>query len=611
MVRRIATLFLLLAPVLVLGQCKQIPTSILLHIEAGEGLVAPEALELSVFAEAGVAVAGQRLPACKADPSPCSGKVRLPDDAVLYPEEEQGVVRVLVRALSVSGTVTGEGTNSVVLRTDEQVEVTVVINIGRRPDSDGDGVPDAIDNCPHVSNPSQGPCSATDAGIDAASDGPLPDGQTPDGPLPDGPLPDGQTPDGPLPDGPLPDGQTPDGPLPDGPLPDGQTPDQLLTMDGALCPVACTLGCQPDTATCRSPVPSGGFSVQSYATVPEVDSDRSIDTTTCQLTASGWGVLVSGTVQTGTGGVQACVVGLESLVVQTAATVTVTGDYPLVLLVKQDVSISGVVDVGAHGAVPGPGGALGGAAPSAGGPSNAGDGTGGGQTGSCSGSGDDCGGGGGGYGSPGAPGGEEKAGCGTLPLGGIVYGDVSLVPLLAGSGGASGGQNTCCTAGVGGAGGGALQISCGGVMSIDGAISAGGGGGLAGSGTEEMAGGGGGSGGGILLEAVAFTGSGLVAANGGGGAGAYDVACSAAATDGEDGGPWVKAALGGTAGTSCGAGGDGGYGVVLPTAGATASGGGGGGGGGVGRIRLNWYNHSAPAPVIVSGLSSLGELIVQ
>jgi hypothetical protein len=511
-------------------QCKDIPTSILLRIEAESGLSPPEVLVLDVYTADGVSVSDQLLPPCKDDPSPCTGLVDLPDQVVLYPKEQQGEVRILVRAHS-SGSVAGEGTTRVTVEAGKQVSATVVIQSGRLPDTDGDDVPDDIDNCPAVPNPDQEPCSPADAGVDLVSDGTLPDipvtdipatdipvtdipatdipaTDTPvtdipatdipvadipvmDLPLPDSPVSDASAqdtlmsdsaqPDLLLPDSSAPDTAVPDLPVPDLPLPDLLVPDLPVPDTVPACPVTCLLGCQTGTSTCNSLVPSNSFSVQVYSTIPVANTNRSIDTTLCQLTLGQWGVLVNGNIQTGAGGVQACVFGIESLTIESWVTVTVTGDYPLALLVKDTVTLDGVLDLGAHGASPGPGGAKGGEFQNT--PGADGEGQGGGQVCGCGATAaDDCGGGGGGFGSPGAEGGDEDGGCSTSALGGVSYGNDSMIPLLGGSGGASGGQGTGTTPvpGTGGAGGGALQISCGGTVSINGSISVGGGGGLVG-----------------------------------------------------------------------------------------------------------------------------------
>lgn len=534
--------------------CKETPTTVLLRIEAGPGLAAPAELRLSVYSEAGRDLSDERLPRCQAScPAP-----ELPGEVVLYPPGASGSIRVLVRAEAQDDTVLGEGTAKVELRAGQQVRATLVIREGTLPDRDGDGVPDGIDNCPDRPNPAQGPCGGGDGPVDL---GPGLDGERVDGPARD------------------------------------REP-----------PCDCALGCEPGTSTCYEILPSGGFTATSYDTIPSINSSVTLDTDDCELTV-GW-TTVKGGVQDG-----ACVVALTSLSIPPSGTLRGAGSRPLVLLVEQSVSVSGLIDVGASGATPGPGGGKGGVG-AAGGPGAAGDGPGGGKVCSCTmAEGDDCGGGGGGFGSVGGDGGEEGTPCTVTSTGGSTYGG-SLDPLVGGSGGASSGQSTAGAVSGGGAGGGALQISCAGTIQVNGAISAGGGGGLAGTpdagAGSSVGGGGGGSGGAILLEAADITGKGLVAANGGGGASGGRESCGAGLA-GEDGSATLDPARGGlSGGTDCGAGGDGAAGTAPAGAGqstsATSAGGGGGGGGGLGRIRLNWLNHGATAPLATSGETALGEV---
>jgi len=545
-------------PIVAVG-CKDTPTTVLLRIEAGPGLAAPAELRLSVYSEAGRDVSDERLPPCKGScPEP-----ELPGEVVLYPPGSSGSIRVLVRAEAKEGTVLGEGTAKVELRAGQQVRATLVIRSGGLPDRDGDGVPDGIDNCPDLPNPTQGPCDGADGGPE--DQGPGADGGRDIGPA-------------------------------DGPLPDGEIP------------CSCALGCRPGTSTCYELVPSGGFSAASYKNVPSINSSVTLDTDDCELTV-GW-TTVQGSVQSG-----ACVVALTSLSIPPSGTLRGEGSRPLVLIVERSVSVSGLIDVGARGATPGPGGSKGGVG-ATGGPGAAGDGAGGGQVCSCSmAEGDDCGGGGGGFGSAGGDGGEEGTPCTVTSSGGASCGGPSLDPLVGGSGGASSGQSTAGAVSGGGAGGGALQISCAGTIQINGAISAGGGGGQAetpvvGAGSS-VGGGGGGSGGAILLEAAEIDGKGLVAANGGGGASGGRDTCGAGAA-GEDGAATLNPAKGGASGgTDCGDGGDGAAGTAGAKGGGStvnSTGGGGGGGGGVGRIRLNWLNHSTTSPLPTSGQTSLGEV---
>jgi hypothetical protein len=154
-------------------------TTILLHITPGDGLPTPESLSLSVFVDEGRVVDGRRLPE--------EGAPRLPDTVVLYPRQSKGQVRMLVVAHA-GGAEVGSGTTTVELKPGEQVVARLIIEAVKPLDSDGDGVPDAIDNCPTVHNPDQGPCGGPDAGGDADA------GPRPDGPI-DGPKTDALKPD--------------------------------------------------------------------------------------------------------------------------------------------------------------------------------------------------------------------------------------------------------------------------------------------------------------------------------------------------------------------------------------------------------------------------------
>ena len=142
--------------------CKSTPTSILLTIEGAVGLPLPDELRLNVYTFAGVTVSDRRLPQ--------AGAPRLPDTVVLFPSQNEGDVRILVRALA-GGAEVGQGATTVTLRSGEQVPASVVLRSGTALDRDGDGVPDAIDNCPDWPNPDQERCPA-DGGVDASVDAP-------------------------------------------------------------------------------------------------------------------------------------------------------------------------------------------------------------------------------------------------------------------------------------------------------------------------------------------------------------------------------------------------------------------------------------------------------
>ena len=252
---------------------------------------------------------------------------------------------------------------------------------------------------------------------------------------------------------------------------------------------------------------------------------------------------------------------LRSLVVQTGATVTVSGSVPLVIVSLSDVLWSGALAANAAGETPGPGGAITQTS------NAAGAGTGGGLAGSGTVA---IGGGGGSFCGQGGPGGGADAGAPAA------YGAQDCDPLLAGSSGGAGAEDP-------GAGGGAVQIVAAGalVVKAGAVLNVGGGGGTFGGaiagGTVENAAGGG-TGGSLLLEGTTVTINGTLAANGGGGGGA-----SAAGTDGSGDATPAPGGTGATVGGVGGAGATPNGAVGQVSAGNVAS----GGGGGAGRIRIN------------------------
>jgi hypothetical protein len=566
-----------------------LPTSILVQLRAEPELRAPTSLQLTVFDQQAQVV--QR-------PLVLDGGELLPNDVVLYPPTTEAL-RLWVQARDQRGLI-GEAAAEVTPRAGAQVTVALLVTSGRLPDRDGDGIPDTIDNCPDVRNPNQQPICRPDGGPDGPTDAGIDTGDaSPDGPRDQG-LDRG---DGPHPD--LAQDTLPPDTLP----PDTLAPDTLApdTLSPDL-PCSCPLGCRP-TGGCYEIEPSNGFTANSYTPITLGSVDYVIDTSACT-----WQPLALTGSKVTKAGETACLFRLRKLELKSGSTISVRGDLPLVLLVRDGVTIpaNALIDVGAEGGVPGPGGALGGEGVQ--GPGIPGAGAGGGQVcvcGAVPSDQDDCGGGGGSFGGAGGAGGPETVYCGgSSSDAGATYGTPTLIPLAGGSGGATGGQRIGDPlTSPGGAGGGALQISCQAEIRVDGAISAGGGGGASGGPMPRVAGAGGGSGGAILLEAASFAGTGVIAANGGGGGGATRHSSGCSATDGEDGKPGQTPAQGGS---SCNAaGGDGAAGSFSATAGVAggANGtGGGGGGGGLGIVRFNWYKHKTAPPLATSGKASTGEV---
>ncbi|MBI2894528.1 MAG: hypothetical protein HYY06_13330 [Deltaproteobacteria bacterium] len=291
------------------------------------------------------------------------------------------------------------------------------------------------------------------------------------------------------------------------------------------------------------------------------------------------------------------------LEVSEGAGILLTGANAAVIVATGEAQIDGRISAAAAGQAPGPGGGAGATDDSATVAAGAGAGGNGRDTGE-----PDSGGGGGGFGGTGGEGGrppwDEQ-----VPAGGAAYGEVSLVPLLTGSGGGFGAWTTEALSVHGGGGGGALQIFSTLSISISatGVITAAGGagGGARGGGAGVGGGGGGGSGGGILLEAPEIRIDGSLAANGGGGGAGGSAPL--AGSDGEGGRDDAQPAAGGEApGDEGGAGGAGGARDSADGQPGAPQINAGGGGGAVGRIRLNTITGEAEIEGTLSPAPSTG-----
>lgn len=260
----------------------------------------------------------------------------------------------------------------------------------------------------------------------------------------------------------------------------------------------------------------------------------------------------------------------RSIRIEAAAQLTVEGNYPVVLVALDQISILGrLIAAGKADTAVGGGATQTASNTKGGGPGGGGAGS----TSSAAGGGSYCG-----------LGGAGAVESGNPAPGGTAYGTAALSPLVGGSGGGDGNGN-------GGAGGGALQLVAKNSVTVaaGGSIHVGGGGGEFGGAalTQEAAGGG--SGGAILLEAAAVTVAGTLAANGGGG-GEGALGNAGADASGDD-----QPALGGNDVTKGSNGGNGSAGASVDgTAGAVMAGfTAGAGGGGAGRIRINTKSGAA------------------
>lgn len=263
---------------------------------------------------------------------------------------------------------------------------------------------------------------------------------------------------------------------------------------------------------------------------------------------------------------------VKDLTIVATAVVKVRGAFPLAIITGGEVRVAGILDAGATGGEPGPGGSTQETRFGVGSKSLH-DGA------------DDSGAGGGSFGSSGSPGG--MVGTFSSAAGEVYAIGNKLI------GGAAGGYAGACD-NPAGAGGGAILIYARTRIVVDGAISAGGGGGAGGvyanCAPGAGAGAGGGSGGMIWLQTASLSGTGTLAANGGGGGGGARNGLSTNGTggDGQDAKPSIdEIATGGEkgGGSESTPGGSGAIEGRLPSPVPSLSvGNGGGGGGGLGRI---------------------------
>ena len=366
---------------------------------------------------------------------------------------------------------------------------------------------------------------------------------------------------------------------------------------GPTCPASCALGCPADSSRCFGLVPSNVpatlFDPAADNLIIEGDASLFFDTSECSASS------VASHVVPLSDGSEACVLVIHDMRIDPAASLTVAGARPLIVLASGDVTIHGTLDASARMDEPGAGGFLGGVNDPAGrGPS-------GGEGGEHVRNFEDGGGGGGGLcgaGGNGGNGGGARGGRGGV----AITATWDLQPLTGGSGGGRGrgtfaGGET--NAGYGGAGGGGLQITAQGSIVVDGSILVGGGGGLPGDNRIPTgnwgSGGGGGSGGALLLEAPSVNVvSALLDAAGGGGGAIGD--SGGAGGPGMDGRDTSDRAAGGAPIGTVGAGGLGGGAAVLagdPGEGVMPSPvNGGGGGGGAGCILVR--NADGALPVV-------------
>jgi hypothetical protein len=80
---------------------------------------------------------------------------KLPGDVVVLVDDDIGQVRAFVTVGKGGGVNEASGTGKVTIIRGKEVALPVTLSAGPAADSDGDGVPDVIDDCPSVSDPGQ------------------------------------------------------------------------------------------------------------------------------------------------------------------------------------------------------------------------------------------------------------------------------------------------------------------------------------------------------------------------------------------------------------------------------------------------------------------------
>ena len=144
-------------------------TAIRLRLSMSAGAPAPNKLTISIF-DAHHAILQE------AQVMPPGGTLTLPGDLVILVRDDAGSLRIVVSAWTSSLVGRGTALAQPVAKKETAVDMLILAPPGI--DSDGDGVPDSIDNCPLVPNPDQADADGNGTG-DACQAAPLPDGGAP------------------------------------------------------------------------------------------------------------------------------------------------------------------------------------------------------------------------------------------------------------------------------------------------------------------------------------------------------------------------------------------------------------------------------------------------
>ena len=151
------------------------PGAVMLDLSVGSGVTTPDELRISVYDDAGALWNDTRVPASGALTPESATRL---GTVLIQPGAAQGALRVHARGFAASArvadgvlTIAAGSRGTFALRLDAEAPV----------DGDDDSVPDPIDDCPAVANPSQGGCPGTNDAADDATDDAAPDGGRGDG----------------------------------------------------------------------------------------------------------------------------------------------------------------------------------------------------------------------------------------------------------------------------------------------------------------------------------------------------------------------------------------------------------------------------------------------
>jgi hypothetical protein len=133
----------LIVAALVAAGCHSAPTTVRVSLSAAAGVSADD-VELTVFDRDGRVIDGSKL----------GSTSRLPGDVVIMVSANAGEARVVAWGMA-AGTPVANAAGRVPVVPGMEMPLGLQLTAGALPDSDHDGVPDVIDNCPNTPNPDQ------------------------------------------------------------------------------------------------------------------------------------------------------------------------------------------------------------------------------------------------------------------------------------------------------------------------------------------------------------------------------------------------------------------------------------------------------------------------